>query len=109
MTLRAACLQRRNAPGHIRPKDASGANDEARRRRFRADRPLCAGLGAEQQQDRANGPPPGTLSDKLDRGEGVIKPPEVDPDIAKQPPRTGNMPVLPPPGEPGGRQDVQPK
>jgi hypothetical protein len=57
-------------------------------------------------------PPLGTLSDKLDRSEGVIKPPAgIDPDIQKPAPapNPGVMPVIPPPGEPGGRQDIQPK
>lgn len=53
----------------------------------------------------------GTLSQKLDKSEGVIKPPAgVDPEIRVQPPPTGGtMPVIPPPGEPGGNPDVQPK
>ena len=52
------------------------------------------------------------LSKELREGEGVIEPPRgADPDIEKKPPEDfkGTMPEIPPPGEPGGRQDVQPK
>lgn len=52
------------------------------------------------------------LSKELDQGEGVIEPPRgADPDIVKKPPEDfeGKTPVIPPPGEPRGRQDVQPK
>jgi len=50
-----------------------------------------------------------TLSDKLDQGGGVICPPSVDPGIKTPAPDTGNMPVIPPPGSPGGDPKVQPK
>jgi hypothetical protein len=51
------------------------------------------------------------LSDKLARSGGVICPPQqVDPDMkAPTPPGGGTMPVIPPPGSPGGDQSVQPK
>ena len=50
------------------------------------------------------------LSDKLARTDGVICPPNVDPEIKAPTPDTGNkMPVVPPPGSPGGDQSVQPK
>ena len=40
----------------------------------------------------------GTLSDKLDKTDGVIPAPQgVDPDMHKQAPATGTMPVVPPP------------
>lgn len=50
-----------------------------------------------------------TLSDKLDQGGGVICPPNVDPGIKRPAPETGKMPVIPPPGSPGGDPKVQPK
>lgn len=58
-------------------------------------------------------PPSGeTLSERLDRSGGVIKPPPtLDPEIrvpAKEP-NAGTMPVIPPPGSPGGNQAIQPK
>jgi hypothetical protein len=52
------------------------------------------------------------LSRKLDRSDGVIKPPPTgDAEIHIKPKdeNVGNMPVIPPPGSPGGRQDIQPK
>jgi uncharacterized low-complexity protein len=50
------------------------------------------------------------LSDKLARSGGVICPPNVDPEIRAPTPQSGNkMPVIPPPGSPGGDPSVQPK
>jgi hypothetical protein len=49
------------------------------------------------------------LSDTLAQSDGVLCPPNVDPDIKQPTPETGKMPVIPPPGSPGGRSDVQPK
>ncbi len=59
----------------------------------------------------ANGAPnsPGTLSDKLSQSNGVICPPNVDQGMKAPTPNTGKMPVIPPPGSPGGNPDVQPK
>lgn len=58
--------------------------------------------------DKSNEP----LGEKLDKNEGVLKPPHgIDPQIHKAPPEsTGDkMPIIVPPGEPGGDQSVQPK
>jgi len=52
---------------------------------------------------------PGTLSDKLSQSNGVICPPNVDQGMKAPTPNTGKMPVIPPPGSPGGNPDVQPK
>ena len=50
------------------------------------------------------------LSDKLARTDGVICPPNVDPEIKAPTPQSGNkMPVIPPPGSPGGDPSIQPK
>jgi hypothetical protein len=52
------------------------------------------------------------LSKELKDGEGVIEPPRgASPDIVKPPPEDfeSRTPVIPPPGEPGGNPDVQPK
>jgi hypothetical protein len=50
------------------------------------------------------------LSDKLARSKGVICPPaSADNEMAVPPPAGGRMPVIPPPGTPGGDQSVQPK
>jgi hypothetical protein len=56
--------------------------------------------------------PDENLSRRLDKNEGVIKPPPTGDAEIHLPPKgedAGRMPVIPPPGSPGGRQDVQPK
>jgi hypothetical protein len=50
------------------------------------------------------------LGDKLARSDGVLCPPSgVDPEIRAPTPDTGNTPVIPPPGSPGGDPNVRPK
>jgi len=49
------------------------------------------------------------LSDKLARTDGVLCPPNVDPEIRAPTPEGGKMPVIPPPGSPGGDPSIQPK
>src|SRR5215218_475562 len=50
------------------------------------------------------------LSERLNESGGVIRPREdVAPDIAIRPPDVGTMPVIPPPGTPGGNQAIEPK
>ena len=49
------------------------------------------------------------LSDKLARTDGVICPPDVDPQIKAPTPDAGKTPVIPPPGSPGGDPSVRPK
>jgi hypothetical protein len=53
----------------------------------------------------------GTLSDRLSRRQGTLQPPSVDPGISAPLPTHGQstMPVIPPPGSPGGNQSVVPK
>jgi hypothetical protein len=50
-----------------------------------------------------------SLSDKLARTDGVICPPNVDPEIRAPTPGAGKTPVIPPPGSPGGDPTVRPK
>jgi hypothetical protein len=51
-----------------------------------------------------------TLSERLDRSDGVIRPRNVDPEMHVPPPATADkMPVVPPPGSPGGDPTVKPK
>jgi hypothetical protein len=57
---------------------------------------------------RSNAP----LSDKLNRTDGVIRPPaNIAPDMAVRPPvpNPGTTPVIPAPGTPGGDPTVDPK
>jgi hypothetical protein len=50
------------------------------------------------------------LGDKLARSDGVLCPPAgVDPAIRAPTPETGNTPVIPPPGSPGGDPTIRPK
>ncbi|HEX4409257.1 MAG TPA: hypothetical protein VH206_10845 [Xanthobacteraceae bacterium] len=50
------------------------------------------------------------LSDKLSQSNGVICPPSnIDQGIRTPAPDTGKMPVISPPGSPGGNPSVQPK
>ena len=52
----------------------------------------------------------GTLSDKLNSSNGVIRPEDnVDPDMSKRAPAQGATPVIPPPGTPGGARGVEPR
>jgi hypothetical protein len=72
-----------------------------------ADEPVHA---PDKKQGEKTGDVP--LSKKLNQNEGVLKPPRgIDPEIRQPPPeRTGDkMPVIIPPGEPGGDQSIQPK
>jgi hypothetical protein len=62
-----------------------------------------------QQPCSEPGDPSKTLSDKLNQGGGVICPPDVDPGMKTPAPDTGKMPVIPPPGSPGGDPNVKPK
>ena len=51
-----------------------------------------------------------SLSDKLDRSDGVLPPPaDVDPGLAKSAPDVGTTRIIPPPGSPGGDPTVRPK
>jgi hypothetical protein len=54
-----------------------------------------------------------SLGERLDRSDGVIRPPEgVAPDMRvppKDPAAGSTMPVIPPPGTPGGDPTLQPK
>ncbi len=56
-------------------------------------------------QERSNQ----TLSEKLDQTKGVICPPDVDPAMKAPTPKTGDTPVVHPPGTPGGDPNMQPK
>ncbi len=50
------------------------------------------------------------LGDKLAKSNGVLCPPTgVDPEIHAPTPDTGNTPVIPPPGSPGGDPTLRPK
>ena len=53
-----------------------------------------------------------TLSEKLEKTDGVIRPPTTatpDMTVPAPVPNPGTTPVIPPPGSPGGSQAVDPK
>lgn len=66
---------------------------------FAADDKACS------PQERDNKP----LGEKLDDTAGVICPPDVDPAIRAPTPDSGKMPIIPPPGSPGGDPNIRPK
>jgi len=73
-----------------------------------SDTQTTVGKGGEGVDAQHNAP--GNLSDKLAKSGGVICPPEhVDPEMRQPTPPGGAMPVIPPPGSPGGDQSIQPK
>lgn len=54
----------------------------------------------------------GTLSDKLEKSDGVIRPPRTgtpDMTVPAPVPDPGTTPVIPPPGSPGGNPNVDPR
>lgn len=65
------------------------------------------GEGGEMQIKKPDG---GDLSEQLAQSNGVIcPPPQFDPAIKASTPPGGSMPVIPPPGSPGGDRNIQPK
>ena len=58
---------------------------------------------------RRTAAPAETLSDRLNRSNGVIHPEEVDPAIEKPAPQARDPNVLPPPGTSSGAPAPQPK
>ena len=72
-----------------------------------ADEHATVGKGGDLDMQRPAGQ---SLSDRLARSDGVICPPSnVDSEIKAPTPPGGPMPVIPPPGSPGGDPSVQPK
>jgi hypothetical protein len=78
-----------------------------------ADPRACAPGERLLPGERSPQAPPGTtgqtLSERLGRTDGVLCPPNVDPDMTVPAPDTGKTPVIPPPGSPGGDPNVRPK
>ena len=67
--------------------------------------------GADQPNSPIEPPASGTRSSDLSRSGGVItSPADVDPKMKVTPPPSGaRMPVIPPPGTPGGDPSTKPK
>jgi len=72
---------------------------------------IAAERPAEQPNQPVEPPAIGSSSSDLGRSGGVIRPPaDVDPQMKQMPPSSGDrMPVIPPPGTPGGNPSVKPK
>jgi hypothetical protein len=107
-------IQRGNRSGSGYASDGTGSNGPAAPARNATG---CAPTQSMPQQGTIE--PQGTaatdsraepLSDKLARSDGVLCPPTgVDPEIRAPTPKTGNMPVIPPPGSTGGDPTIRPK
>lgn len=68
--------------------------------------------GAKPEDPSSTGSTGGNLSERLEQSEGVIRPPATGaPDITVPAPvpNPGTTPVIPPPGSPGGNQQVEPR
>jgi hypothetical protein len=66
--------------------------------------------GSIAPKDTTTGQRQEPLGDKLAKSDGVLCPPAgVDPAMRAPAPSGGNMPVIPPPGSPGGDPNVRPK
>jgi hypothetical protein len=63
--------------------------------------------GTMRPQGTTTGEAREPLGDRLARSDGVLCPPAGA--HAPTPPDTGNTPVIPPPGSPGGNPNVRPK
>jgi hypothetical protein len=72
-----------------------------------SDIPSTTGKGAPADEGKTDNR---DLSEKLAQSGGVIcPPPYADSEIRAPTPPGGAMPVIPPPGSPGGDQSVRPK
>jgi hypothetical protein len=99
----ALAQQPPQAKAPVAPKQTEHRDDPQACAHERATVGEGSGINVKKQSDQ-------TLSDKLAQSNGVICPPaNVDPDIKAPTPQGGTMPVIPPPGSPGGDPQVQPK
>ncbi|MBN9600756.1 MAG: hypothetical protein J0G28_13930 [Afipia sp.] len=84
--------------------------DRATQQRNCAPTQAMPSEGSIAPSDRPNGQSSEALGDKLAKSDGVLCPPAgVDPEMHAPAPNTGTMPVIPPPGSPGGDPNVRPK
>ena len=94
------------------PATPPGANRAATAARANncAPMPPAPQHGAAAPEGTTTGQRAEPLSDKLARADGVLCPPAgIDPEIRAPTPETGNTPVIPPPGSPGGDPTMRPK
>jgi hypothetical protein len=93
---------------------AAAQANEPDRRPSTVDPKACSPHERLEQGPRGPEPPATTgrdesAADKLARTEGVICPPDVDPQMKVPTPEGGRTPVIPPPGTPGGDPTLRPK
>lgn len=106
--LQLPALALAQAPPQSRPPVAPKAEQVDPDACAHPDTQATVGSGSQVDGQREAGK--GSLSDKLARSGGVICPPQhLDPEIRQPTPPGGSMPVIPPPGSPGGDPSVQPK
>ena len=66
--------------------------------------------GTVAPRGTTTGRAPESLGDWLAKSDGVLcPPPGIDPEMHAPTPQGGTMPVIPPPGSPGGDPSVRPK
>ena len=70
--------------------------------------PMASPKGASPPPEKLEPP---NSTDRLSEQKGTIVPPNVDQGMQVKPPRNSGarMPVIPPPGSPGGNRSVVPK
>lgn len=111
MLASVAMLTAGSAAAQSPPADKAPATPKAETR----DATACGPNGTHATVGQGNDvvvqkPKDESLSSKLAQSDGVICPPtQVDPEIHAPAPQGGRMPVIPPPGSPGGDPKVQPK
>ena len=99
----AVAQQPPQAKAPVAPKQTEHRDDPQACAHERAAVGEGGGINVEKKPDQ-------NLSDRLAQSNGVIcPPPHVDPEIKAPTPQGGTMPVIPPPGSPGGNPRVQPK
>lgn len=92
------------------PRTAPPNPDHATQDRNCAPTQAVPSEGSIAPSDRTKGQSGEPLGDKLAKSDGVLCPPSgVDPEMHAPAPNTGTMPVIPPPGSPGGDPNVRPK
>ena len=100
---------RRSRAGAADAGDAAAADRAARPRTAPAiaRRMPPNGAAATPEGSTVGRPSSEPLGDKLAKSDGVLCPPSgVDPEMRAPTPDTGKMPVIPPPGSPGGDPTV---
>ena len=107
----AGGLRRRERAGPADAGDAAGPDHAACARARDGMRPDANdGAGKHRARGATTGQSQEPLGDRLAKSDGVLcPPPGVDPAMRAPAPEGGNMPVIPPPGSPGGDPNVRPK